>query len=171
MSLPSFTAVERAEQAKKSENLQQTLVREFLEFFAPRAPEFFVEVGANHPWLGSQTWHLEQRGWRGILVEPLPEHAGRLRETRTATVYAVACSSPQNADKVLPFYADDALSGLDPEKMAPWAKPEVIEVPVRTLDSVLDEAGAPQPLDFLSIDVEGHEVDVLRGFDFARWAP
>jgi FkbM family methyltransferase len=163
MSLPRATPADRAEQAKKSEDAQQKLIREFLEFFAPRTPGFFVEVGANHPWWGSQTWHLEQRGWRGILVEPLPDHAGRLRETRTAAVFAVACSSPE--------YADDALSGLDREKLAPWAKPKQIEVPVRSLDSILEEAGAPQPLDFLSVDVEGHEVDVLRGFDFARWAP
>ena len=46
-----------------------------------------------------------------------------------------------------------------------------IEVPIRTLDSILDEANAPARLDFLSIDVEGHEIDVLRGFDFARWNP
>jgi hypothetical protein len=56
--------------------------------------------------------------------------------------------------------------------MAPGAKPEtVIEVPIRTLDSVLAEAGAPDRFDFLSIDVEGHEIEVLRGFDFNRWQP
>jgi hypothetical protein len=51
-------------------------------------------------------------------------------------------------------------------------RPETsIEVPVRTLDSLLDDAKAPKPIDLLSIDVEGHELDVLRGFDFARWQP
>jgi hypothetical protein len=56
--------------------------------------------------------------------------------------------------------------------MAPGAAPEaVIEVPVRTLDSVLEEAGAPAGFDFLSIDVEGHELEVLRGFDTERWRP
>jgi hypothetical protein len=42
---------------------------------------------------------------------------------------------------------------------------------VRTLDQVLADAKAPVPLDFVSIDVEGHEVDVLRGFDLQRWRP
>jgi FkbM family methyltransferase len=153
------------------EDCQQRLVRAFLEFLTPRAPGFFVEVGANDPHKGSQTWHLERRGWRGVLVEPLPDHAKRLRQARTATVFAVACSSPENAGRVLPFYAADALSGLDRERMAPWAAPHMIHVPVRTLDQLLEEAGAPQPLDFLSVDVEGHEVEVLRGFDFARWKP
>src|SRR5262249_44599245 len=47
----------------------------------------------------------------------------------------------------------------------------VIEVPVTTLDQVLIDAQAPAPLDLLSIDVEGHEIDVLDGFDMARWRP
>jgi hypothetical protein len=46
-----------------------------------------------------------------------------------------------------------------------------IDVPVRTLDQILSEADAPQPIDLLSVDVEGHELDVLRGLDFARWRP
>ena len=44
-------------------------------------------------------------------------------------------------------------------------------MPIRTLDSVLEEARAPEHFDFLSIDVEGHEIEVLRGFDIARWQP
>ncbi len=46
-----------------------------------------------------------------------------------------------------------------------------IEVPVRTLDEILEQVGAPAPIDFVSIDVEGHEVEVLSGFDLARWRP
>ena len=47
----------------------------------------------------------------------------------------------------------------------------VIQVPVTTLDDIRVEGGAPQPLDFLSVDVEGHEIEVLRAFNFARWQP
>ncbi len=170
--LPLPTSINTSGEANPPEGHEQQLVREFLEFCKARASGFFVEVGANHPFRGSQTWHLERRGWRGVLVEPLPENADRLREARTARVFAVACSSPENAGRILPFYAADALSGLDRERMAPWARPQnVINVPARTLDSILEEAGAPWPLDFLSVDVEGHEIEVLRGFDFARWAP
>ena len=42
---------------------------------------------------------------------------------------------------------------------------------MKTLDSVLEQAGAPEGFDFLSVDVEGHEIEVLRGFDIARWRP
>jgi hypothetical protein len=50
-------------------------------------------------------------------------------------------------------------------------KGEIIEVPVRTLDDILEEANAPIPIDLLSIDVESHEVDVLSGLTLTRWQP
>ena len=141
------------------------------EFFAG-ARGFFAEVGANDPRYGSQSWHLEQAGWRGVLVEPLPELADRLRAERTAQVFSVACSSPANAGQRLTLHAAGPLSSLDRSRMSAGALPETtIDVPVRTLDDILAEAGAPVPLDFLSIDVEGHELEVLSGFDLARWRP
>jgi FkbM family methyltransferase len=116
--------------------------------FFGRRNGYFVEVGANEPRERSQTYHLEQAGW------------------------TVACSGPQNARQMLPFHVAGPLSSLNRESMAPGAAPEaVIEVPIRTLDSILAEAGAPEQFDFLSIDVEGHEIEVLRGFDIARWQP
>ena len=133
---------------------------------------YFVEVGANEPRARSQTFHLEQAGWSGVLIEPQPALAAQLRAERKAKVFAVACSSPENAGRTLPLHVAGPLSSLDRARMAPGAAPEtIIYVPVRTLDSVLEEAGAPEGFDFLSIDVEGHELAVLRGFNIKRWRP
>jgi FkbM family methyltransferase len=152
-----------------SDESEQQLVG---DFFAGTASGFFVDVGANHPHNGSQSWHLERRGWSGIVIEPLPDLAAQLRRTRQAAVFAVACSSPENAGRRLPYHVAGALSSLDRHRMADGARPQhVIDVDVRTLDAILLEAAAPAPIDFLSIDVEGHEIEVLRGFDFAHWRP
>lgn len=133
---------------------------------------YFVEVGANDPHERSQTWYLEQAGWTGILIEPQPDLADKLRVMRSAKVFAVACSLPANAGHTLPLHVAGPLSSLDRGRMAPGALPEkIITVPIRTLDGVLEEAGAPEHFDFLSIDVEGHEIEVLSGFDIARWQP
>ena len=141
------------------------------EFFSGRQG-FFVDVGANDPTQGSQSWHLEQLGWRGVLVEPQPVLAARLRETRKAQVFEAACSSPDNAGQTLSLHVAGPMSALDRDRMAPGAIPsEVIDVRVRTLDDILAEAGAPAPLGFLSVDIEGHEIEALSGFDFARWRP
>jgi FkbM family methyltransferase len=148
---------------------EHALVR---EFFGGDTSGYFVEVGANHPTEGSQTWHLEQTGWTGVLVEPQPELAAFLVTSRKARVFAAACSSPDNAGQSLPLHVDGPRSALDRDRMSPGAQAAyVILVPTRTLDSILEEAEAPQPIDLLSIDVEGHETEVMRGFDFSRWQP
>ncbi len=54
------------------------------EFFGASQQGFFVEVGANRPQQGSQSWQFEQAGWRGVLVEPQPDLAERLRRSRDA---------------------------------------------------------------------------------------
>src|SRR5258708_17645463 len=142
------------------------------EFFGGARSGFFVEVGASRPEQESQTWHLEQIGWTGVLIEPQPNLASDLRYARSAKVFAVACSSPENAGRRMQLHVAGPLSALDRDRMAPGAQPErVIEVPVRTLDDILIESRAPVGFDFLSIDVEGHELEVLSGFDFARWRP
>ena len=152
-----------------SQEQEEHLVR---EFFAGETTSFFVEVGANHPTHGSQTWHLEQIGWTGVLIEPQPDLAAFLVTGRKAQVFAAACSSPENAGQSLPLHVDGARSALDSDRMAPGARAAyVIMVPTRTLDSILQEAEAPAPIDLLSIDVEGHEIEVLRGFDFRHWQP
>lgn len=132
---------------------------------------YFVEVGANKPEEASQTFALEQRGWTGVLVEPQPDLADQLRRQRAAKVFAVACTSRRNAGSNMALYLAGGHSSFDRDLNLPEVKPHgVIDVPTRTLDQVLIEAGA-QSVDFISIDVEGHELEVLDGFDLARWNP
>jgi FkbM family methyltransferase len=142
------------------------------EFFGHARTGYFVEVGANDPEQWSQTFHLERLGWSGIVVEPQPELAAALRERRRAKVCAVACSSPENAGKSMTLHLAGIHSSFDPLLKVAAVRPAgTIDVPLTTLDRILSDSGAPAPLDFLAIDVEGHEIEVLRGFDFARWRP
>jgi len=141
-------------------------------FFAGEIAGYFVDVGANDPQVHSETWHLEQRGWTGVLIEPQPDLAEKIRQCRTAKVYAVACSSPANSGTTMSLNVAGIHSSLRDDFFVFRMKREgIIEVPVMTLDEILIDAKAPAPIDFLSIDVEGHEIEVLDGFDMARWQP
>ena len=152
----------------RNDDDEARLVREFFG----DARGYFVEVGAYDPKQWSQTFHLEERGWTGILVEPQPKLADKLRQQRTAKVYAVACSSRANAGNSMMLNVAGGHSSLDPNYFVFQMRRErAIEVPVRTLDDILKEANAPTPLDFVSIDVESHELAVLDGFDIAHWRP
>jgi FkbM family methyltransferase len=142
-----------------------------LAFFSGSNPGYFVEVGANQPRELSQTFDLEQQGWTGLLVEPQPGLADELRRQRSAKVFAVACSSRGNAGTRMALHLAGPHSSLDQNLNLTTVRPHgTIEVPVRTLDDILIEAGAPQ-IDFISIDVEGQELEVLDGFNLAQWAP
>jgi FkbM family methyltransferase len=142
------------------------------EFFGRSKRGFFVDVGANDPVVGSQTWHLEQLGWDGVLVEPQRDLAEKLRQRRRAKVYPVACSSPANSGKTMTLHLAGIQSSLKPDFFVPDMRPDgVSEVPISTLDEILTESNAPAPLDLVSIDVETHEIEVLNGFDLARWRP
>jgi FkbM family methyltransferase len=142
------------------------------DFFGRSATGFFVEVGANDPRINSQTWHLEQLGWDGILVEPQPDLVERLQQQRRAKVYAAACSSPANSGKIVTLNLAGPHSSLEQGFVDPRiCRVGTAAVSVRTLDDILTDAKAPTPLDFISIDVENHEIEVLEGFDLTIWRP
>lgn len=140
------------------------------QLFNGRRDGFFAEVGANHPTIGSQTYFLEQKGWRGLLVEPLPEKCKLLREHRPRSlVFECAVGAPEQrgSQRFHVGLESDVLSGLAPAEQATDSD---ITVQVRTLDEVLGECGNPE-LDVLSIDVEGNELNVMKGFSLERFRP
>jgi FkbM family methyltransferase len=142
------------------------------EFFGHAKSGYFVDVGAAHPQFGSQSWHLEQAGWSGVVVEPRPDMAQQLRQARRAKVYEVACSSPRNAGRTMPMQVAADYSSLNDTLVIAALRPQgVVSVAIRTLDDILEDARAPAPIDFVSLDVEGHEIEVLEGFDLERWRP
>jgi FkbM family methyltransferase len=143
------------------------------EFFGRKREGFFVEVGANDPRHGSQTWLLEENGWRGVLVEPQTAFYERLvRERPRSKVHHAACSAPESRGTATLHIAN--LPGFSTLEKQPDTHGvtfvETESVRVTTLDDVLEAEGNPS-VDFVSVDVEGQELNVLRGFSIARHRP
>lgn len=158
----------------KSPILEDLIEKQLIwEFFGRKKEGVFIEVGANDPHSGSQTWLLEQNGWRGVLVEPQAALCEKLRLARkNAQVFQVACSAPgKEGEATLHISAHDGLSTLEKQIDSHGVQFVGTEpIKVTTLDKVLVEARAGA-IDFLSIDVEGHEIEVMRGFDFEKYRP
>ena len=154
-------------------NHEDVLLR---RLFPESAEGFYVDVGAGDPVLGSVTKHFYDRGWRGINVEPAVPVFERLESQRPRDVnlnVGVAAG-----EGTLTFHeAPDELHGLSTFSAALAAQHRArgvafVEkrVPVTTLARVLAEH-APASIDFLTVDVEGFELEVLQGSDWEAWRP
>jgi FkbM family methyltransferase len=142
-------------------------------YFGRAKTGYYIEVGANEPKKSSQTWMLEQAGWTGLLIEPNPDLCDLLRKERPkSTVVQAACAGAADVGRAKFHIAKNnlhsSLSGshadFNPDIL------RVIEVDVLTLDSIIQSNSSPR-VDFLSIDVEGHQLSVLQGIDFKKHAP
>ncbi len=150
-------------------------------YFQGRECGYCVEVGASSGVDLSNTYHFEQLGWRVLLVEPNPEAAQSCRHHRPgAVVRQCAAVAPEQVGPVAFELAEDIpdLSALRLPRHSHRAltrfhgrvKVRRISVEGRTLDELLAPLDWPR-LDFVTIDVEGSEADVLRGFSLGRWQP
>ena len=137
----------------------------------------YVEIGANDPDVDSISKAFYERGWRGVLVEPVPELADRLRAGRPEDVVVEAAIVAEDVSTVtlhsipgtgLSTLSDDIVRG---HQQRGWDV-EDIEVRGKRLDNLLEQLGwEGRPLHFMTVDVEGAEIDVLRGVDLQRWRP
>ena len=134
---------------------------------------YACEVGAYDGEFQSNTLAFEMAGWTVLCIEANPRLEKRGREKRKLW-RAVACG-PQDVESACFYsFADGpGASALHPR--ADYVEmiggvPEILQVPVRRLDRLLEEAGFPR-LDYLSIDVEGYEKQVLEGFTIEQWKP
>lgn len=148
--------------------------------FGPKRDGFCVEVGANNGVDGSTTLYFENEGWTCVLIEPNPELCGTLRARREARIFECAASSSDGAATLHIAVGHDlahSLSAIGDEGEARrlsrrhGLESRPIEVKTRRLDDMLEEANLRSPIDFISIDVEGHEIEALRGFSPERWRP
>ncbi len=162
--------------ASRNEVKEKKLVR---EFFNHCTDGLFVDVGSNDPKsILSQTWHLEQIGWSGILIEPLLSFRGKTeRERPNSVLFSVACSSPEKVGRgslKIPMSDDreqHTLASLDDANYFSELKNfHSQETDVVSLDSILEKEDV-NTVDFVSIDVEGAEIDVLRGFNINKYRP
>lgn len=131
---------------------------------------FFVDVGATHGENLSNTCLLERDyGWKGICIEPNPNFFSKLVKNRTAT--CLPCAAYSVNGKEFEFTVAGVLSGISKhiDYHKSTLKNPTITVTTKTLTTILDECKAPRFIEYLSLDTEGSELEVLRGIDFSKY--
>lgn len=138
--------------------------------FRNRHDGFFVDVGACHPVHDSVTQHFHLRGWRGVNVEPQPELFSELVRARPEDVNLELCVGSSRSRATLYVTGDSGTSTLDSALAEQYREQGRInrefDVAVVTLDDIWQQHVHGRRVDFLKIDVEGLELQVLQGADF-----
>ena len=139
---------------------------------------FYVDVGAHHPRRYSNTNLFYRRGWRGINVEPNPDAMRAFKSIRARDINLQVGVSDRAGSLKYYQFDEPALNTFDEAIVAsrlantPYKLVGTVEVPVERLDTLLSRhLPAGQEIDFLSVDVEGLDLAVLRSNDWVKFRP
>lgn len=145
--------------------------------FGRRKTGFYIDIGAHHPFRYSNTYMFYKKGWRGINIDATPGSMKDFIKYRPEDKnFELAISSVPNN---LEFYIfdDHAYNTFNPElaARAQTSGAQLVEkkrLRSATVKDVLEEE-APKgiPIDFMSVDVEGMELDVLKSNDWTKFRP
>lgn len=156
---------------------EDMVLGELLESPAERMG-FYVDVGAHHPQRFSNTYRFYLMGWRGINIEPNPDIIARFQSQRPRDINLSVGCADEEADLVYYQFNESALntfSKATADRRVALQEARLMhtkKVHVRRLAGILEEHLPPSTkLDFLTVDVEDLDIEVLRSNDWKRFRP
>ena len=149
------------------------------KIFGNKKNGYYVEIGCLDGIEFSNTYYFEKNGWKGTCIEAHNDFIVPLRKNRP-NASVVHCAVGEADKKSVTFYANKigSLSTVDKSEEERWKTNykqyfsgfEEQKVPMRTLTSIFDELKLGF-IDFVSLDIEGYEVNALKGLDFIKYRP
>lgn len=164
-----FSFVEKNKKRSYSQNYQDLFV---LFTLNEKKRLDFVEFGATDGIIGSNSYLLEKEyEWSGVVAEPNKSYHSILKKNRKCSISKKAVFSTSNLSIEFSQVEHPEMSGIN--KTIDNSINEVNRYPVLTitLDELLEKSKVKSGFGFLSIDVEGAELEVLKGFTLNQWLP
>lgn len=147
------------------------------ELFEKKSNGVCVEVGGYDGITGSNTYFFENIGWTCLIVEPMPEYCQKIKNARQCEVAEIAASDKKGEVTFYVAEGVETLSTLEQDvnhfkRIDNEGARGIKEIRVKTdlLTQILLDSGISQ-VDFLTLDVEGHEISALRGLSFEQIKP
>ena len=142
-------------------------------YFKNKKKGIYLDVGCQHPVSNNNTYLLFKKGWSGINIDLDQKSIELFNLVRKNDINLNTAVSSSVTEKKLFFYHDkSAINTLD-EDVSNFQSAKVKEIrniKTNTLNNILNENNIKK-IDYLNIDVEGHEIDVLNGFDIKKYSP
>lgn len=145
----------------------------------------YLDIGANEPRYISNTYYFYCRGSQGVLIEPNPHLFKKLKRFRSADIVlntGIGFANVSEADFYLfPNYAN-GLSTFSAKEAKHWEETgmkglgkipveKIIKMPLITVNDILEKYFASKPPNFISLDVEGLDLEILKTLDFNKYQP
>ena len=127
----------------------------------------FIEFGAYDGVIFSNTHLLEKQfGWTGILIDPIPSHYESMKQTRHCKlIHGAITAEHQESVLIEELPASDLSRFVKKRKIFK----KIHEVKALTLQEVIDQNLTSKEIDFLSIDIEGEDLEILKSLDLSRY--
>lgn len=140
-----------------------------IEFYNKKEKGFFVEIGAFNGVESSNSFILEKvYHWYGLCIECNPIYYKELSKNRNCIVNNSAIYNED--DRIMDFYSSGGYAGLVETNQHPHIVSDpIIKVKTKKLTTILDEIKAPSFIEYLSLDTEGSEYEILKAHDFNKY--
>jgi FkbM family methyltransferase len=138
---------------------------------------FYIEVGCHHPFRFSNTFLFYKRGWRGVCIDPLPGTKEKFSQKRKRDIVIEKGISLSKAKIKYFMFNEPALNTFDQalalERNAykQYKITKTIDIETDSLAGILEMIEIPKVIDFLSVDVEGFDLQVLRSNNWIKYRP
>ncbi|MBK8640041.1 MAG: FkbM family methyltransferase [Chromatiaceae bacterium] len=141
-------------------------------------PGFYVDVGAHHPQRFSNTYRFYLRGWWGINIDPFPGCMKVFNELRPRDINLEFAISDNDSELTYYEFNESALNTFseslaqERDGLRSYRLLKRTQIKTRRLSTVLGEnINNEQRIDFLSVDAEGLDLNVLRSNNWDRYRP
>lgn len=136
---------------------------------------FYVDVGCNHPIKNNNTYLLYKRGWSGINIDLDVSSIKQFNVFRKRDLNVSSCVSKTNGKADLFFYHEKSPVNTINKDLSLYHQAkhkEVRSIKTETLDTIIENSNFNnKKINLVSIDVEGNELNVLEGFNLAKYYP
>ena len=147
--------------------------------FEEKRGGFFVDIGAHHPYRFSNTYLFYKQGWKGLNIDAMPGSMGVFCKKRPRDINIEIGVGEENCELKYYIFNEPALNGFSKELSNnreknddPYRIIQTKIIKVKPLVEILDEyLPQNQIMDFMSIDVEGKDLSVLRSNNWEKYRP